>query len=65
MTFAEKVKKLRKLLDVTQTKLASLLKSSQAAVACWETGITKCKPETLVAIEKLCIKKCIKINWRK
>lgn len=65
MTFAEKIKKLRKTLGLTQVKLAALLKCTQSAIACWETGITGCQPKTLERIEKLCSKKGIRINWRK
>lgn len=65
MTFAEKIKKLRKALGITQTKLAALIKSSQGTVACWETGASTCRPEKLDVLEKLCAKKGVKINWRK
>lgn len=65
MTFAEKIKKLRQKLGVTQSKLASMLKTSQSVIACWETGITECRPKKLDVIEAFCRKKGIRINWRK
>lgn len=65
MTFAEKIKKLRKILGVTQVKLASLIKSSQGSIACWETGAAECRPDKLDVLEKLCVKRGIRINWRK
>lgn len=66
MTFADKVKKLRKLLgDVTQAKLAKTLKVSQGTIACWETGVSECRPAMLDKLDKLCVKKSLKINWRK
>jgi transcriptional regulator with XRE-family HTH domain len=64
-TFAEKIRKLRKRLGITQTQLAKLLKTSQSAIACWETGITACRVSKLPVIEKLCSKKGIRINWRR
>lgn len=65
MTFSDKVKKLRKTLGVTQMRLAAMLKTSQSAIACWETGASGCRPSALDVLEKFCNKKGIKINWRK
>ena len=65
MTFAEKIKKLRTSLGLTQVKLAKLIQSSQGCIATWETGKAICQPSTLDLLEKLCTKKGIKINWRK
>lgn len=65
MTFAEKIFKLRTTLGVTQSKLAKLIKSSQGAIASWETGSSVCRPAMLDVLEKFCSKKGIKINWRK
>ncbi len=65
MEFSEKIKKLRKTLGITQTKLASLIKSSQGCIASWETGASKCRSHILDLLEKLCAKKGIRINWRK
>lgn len=65
MTFAEKIKKLRKTLNVTQAKFASMIKSSQGTIACWEKGVAICRSEKLDILEKLCSKKGIRINWRK
>ncbi len=65
MTFAEKIFKLRKHLAITQAQLAFILKTSQSAIACWETGVTGCRAHMLDALEKLCTKKGIRINWRK
>ncbi len=65
MTFAEKIKKLRKLLDITQLQLSVMLKTSQSAIACWETGVTGARTAMLERIIKLCVKKGVKINWRK
>lgn len=66
MTFAEKIIKLRKLLgNISQLKLAQLLKTTQSTVSSWECGITACREYSLVKLEKLSEKKGIKINWRK
>ncbi len=65
MTFAEKIRKLRTKLGLTQAQLAKLIKSSQGSIACWETGAAECRSYKLEVLEKLCAKKGIKINWRK
>ena len=66
MTFAEKVKRLRKLLgDISQAALSKLSGIPQSNIACWETGISECREKSLLKLEKLCAKKGIKINWRK
>lgn len=65
MLFEDKVKKLRAKLDLTQTQLAKLLKVSQGTIAVWERGVTLCRPEILLKLEKLCAKKGVKINWRR
>ncbi len=65
MLFSEKIKKLRKLLSVTQKELAKLLKTTQGTIACWETSVNNAQERNLLKLEKLCSKKAIKINWRK
>jgi transcriptional regulator with XRE-family HTH domain len=65
MTFAEKLKKLRKLLDITQHELSKLVKIPQSSISCWETGVTEAREPARLKLEKLSVKKGIKINWRK
>lgn len=65
MLFSDKIKKLRKTLNVTQQGLAKLLKTTQGTIACWETSVNCAREENLLKLEKLCSKKAIKINWRK
>ena len=65
MLFAEKIKKLRKKLDLSQSHFAVMLGVSQSSVACWETGITECSPPVRERLKKVCDINHIRISWRK
>lgn len=65
MLFADKIKKLRKRLNVSQTTLAKMLNVSQSSVACWETGVNECAPEIRLRLKSLCAQHRVRIGWRK